>query len=138
MNQIFVFDTNVLINAVLSPTSLSNKAYRIAYQEGIVVYSRATLAELEEKLQLSRFDKYVHITRRMVFYDDYEMTAFPITITESIVACRDPKDDKFLELAKSANADCIVTQDEDLLVLHPFEHIPILTVRSFIDRYGRR
>ena len=65
MNKIFVFDTNVLINALLSPASLSNKAYRRAYQEGIVVYSEATLAELAEKLRLPRFDKYVPLSRRL-------------------------------------------------------------------------
>ena len=138
MNKIFVFDTNVLINALLSPASLSNKAYRRAYQEGIVVYSEATLAELAEKLRLPRFDKYVPFSRRLVFYYDYEMTAFPTSVTESIAACRDPKDDKFLELAKSVHADCIVTMDDDLLVLHPFDNIPNLNVPTFMNRFGWR
>ena len=48
---------------------------------------------------------------------------------------RDPKDDKFLELAKSAYADCIITKDDDLLVLHPFEDIPILNVTDFLNRF---
>lgn len=48
---------------------------------------------------------------------------------------RDPKDDKFLELAKSAHADCIVTKDDDLLVLHPFDGIPILNVTDFLNRF---
>ena len=41
--------------------------------------------------------------------------------------CRDPKDDKFLELALNGKATHIVSGDEDLLVLHPFRGIPILT-----------
>ena len=138
MSRIYVFDTNVLISALLSPASLSNKAYRKAHRDGILVYSTATLAELEEKLTIPRFDKYVPLARRLVFYYDYEMTAFPTTVTETIVACRDPKDDKFLELAKSANADCIVTMDNDLLVLHPFENMPILNVPTFLNRLSWR
>ena len=80
MSRIYVFDTNVLISALLSPASLSNKAYRKAPRDGILVYSAATLAELEEKLNIPRFDKYVPLARRLVFYYDYEMTAFPIFI----------------------------------------------------------
>lgn len=63
------------------------------------------------------------------------MNAFPIVVTHIIQACRDPKDDKFLELAKSANADCIITKDDDLLVLNPFEGITILNVTVFLNRF---
>ena len=135
MMRIVIFDTNVLINAVLSPTSLSKKAYRKAFKEGIVVYSEKTLAEFYEKIYLPRFDKYVPLSHRLVFYHDFAFNAFPITITHTIQACRDPKDDMFLELAKSANADCIVTKDDDLLVLHPFQGIPILNVSDFLIRF---
>ena len=100
MSRIFVFDTNVLINAVLSTRSASATAVRKALREGILVYSDKTLAELHEKMYLPRFDKYVTLKQRLKFYYDYEMNAFPIIIRHSIKACRDPKDDKFLELAK--------------------------------------
>jgi putative PIN family toxin of toxin-antitoxin system len=43
-----------------------------------------------------------------------------VTITERIAACRDPKDDKFLELAVNGHADLIVSGDGDLLALNPF------------------
>ena len=54
-----------------------------------------------------------------------------VTVTREIRACRDPKDDKFLELAVSGQADVIVTGDDDVLALHPFEGIPILRMREF-------
>lgn len=135
MSRIFVFDTNVLINAALSTNSASATAVRKALREGILVYSEKTLAELHEKMCLPRFDKYVTLKQRLIFYYDYEMNAYPIIIRHSIKACRDPKDDQFLELAKSAHADCIVSKDEDLLVLHPFENIPILNVPNFLSRF---
>lgn len=84
---------------------------------------------------MPRFDKYVHLSRRLAFYYKFEATAFPIRIDCEIQACRDPKDDKFLELAVSAYADCIVTKDNDLLVLHPFQGIPILNVTDFLNRF---
>ncbi len=135
MSRIFVFDTNVLINAALSPRSASRTALLKALREDILVYSDKTLQELHEKMYLPRFDKYLSLKQRLVFYYDYEMNAFPIIIRHTIKACRDPKDDKFLELAKSANADCIVSKDQDLLVLHPFEDIPILNVPAFLNRF---
>lgn len=135
MSQIFVFDTNVLISAALSPRSASRTALRKAFRAGIVVYSDKTLAELAEKMPLPKFDKYISLARRMVFYYDFQMEAFPIIIRHTIKACRDPKDDKFLELAKSANADCLITKDNDLLVLHPFEGIPIVNVTDFLNRF---
>jgi hypothetical protein len=57
-----------------------------------------------------------------------------VDITERIAACRDPKDDKFLELAVSGKADVIVSGDGDLLDLNPFRDIPILTPAAFVQR----
>ena len=57
-----------------------------------------------------------------------------IEITQEITTCRDSKDDKFLELAVCGNADCVVTGDQDLLVLNPFRGIPVLTPKEFLDQ----
>jgi putative PIN family toxin of toxin-antitoxin system len=57
-----------------------------------------------------------------------------VTPTKKVTACRDPKDDKFLEAALVAKADCIVSGDADLLVLNPFEEIPILRPAEFLAR----
>lgn len=48
-------------------------------------------------------------------------------------ACCDPKDNMVLELAVAGGANCILTGDADLLALHPFRDIPILTPRQFLD-----
>jgi putative PIN family toxin of toxin-antitoxin system len=56
-----------------------------------------------------------------------------IEITESVIACRDPKDDKFLEVAVCGDASLIITGDKDLLDLHPYRGISIVTPRQFLD-----
>jgi putative PIN family toxin of toxin-antitoxin system len=56
-----------------------------------------------------------------------------IEIFEAIHACRDPKDNKFLELAVNGKADYIITGDNDLLILHPFRAIPVLTPQAFLS-----
>ncbi|MCE7922369.1 MAG: putative toxin-antitoxin system toxin component, PIN family [Haliscomenobacteraceae bacterium CHB4] len=52
---------------------------------------------------------------------------------EEIQACRDPKDNKYLEAAVAAQADCIISGDPDLLALHPFRNIPVLSPRDFLN-----
>ncbi len=53
-------------------------------------------------------------------------------MTEQINECRDLKDNKYLELAFSGQAECIVTGDDDLLVLNPWRDIEILNVQEFL------
>jgi predicted nucleic acid-binding protein len=53
-------------------------------------------------------------------------------VIEQIYECRYLKDNKYLELAVSAKAECIVTGDDDLLVLNPWRGIEILTVQEFL------
>jgi len=56
-----------------------------------------------------------------------------IDIKESIRVCRDSKDDKFLELAVNGGAACIISGDEDLLILNPFRDIPIIKPDEFLN-----
>lgn len=60
-----------------------------------------------------------------------------VEITERIAACRDPTDDKFLELAVNGSADLIVSGDRDLLALDPFRSIPIITPAVFVQRVAQ-
>jgi uncharacterized protein len=49
--------------------------------------------------------------------------------------CRDPDDDNVLALAVAAQADLIVSGDQDLLVLVQFESVPIITARAALQRF---
>jgi hypothetical protein len=95
------------------------------------------LAELERVLDREKFDHYlsrearqafVHLIRRNVrlfaLQDADRSAVYP--------TCRDPKDAHFLALALAAEADLLVSSDEDLLVLHPWRGIPILTPAGFL------
>ncbi len=82
-----------------------------------------------------KFDRYVIREDRERFLVAFLRAAIAIEITEPIAACRDPKDDKFLELAVSGGATCIVTEDNDLLALHPFRGIPIVSVEQFLASF---
>jgi putative PIN family toxin of toxin-antitoxin system len=55
-----------------------------------------------------------------------------VPIIQVVRECRDPKDDKFLELALNGRADLIITGDADLLVLNPWRGIEIVTPREYL------
>ncbi len=94
--------------------------------------SESSFQELEKILKRPKFKKYVSLESRNQFITKFELESEQITITEKITICRDPKDNKFLELAINGNANCIITGDQDLLVLNPFRGIQIITVNEFL------
>jgi len=57
---------------------------------------------------------------------------------EDITACRDPKDDKFLEVTVAGQADVLVSGGQDLLVLHPYAGIPIVPPNAFLRMLDRQ
>ncbi len=131
-NRRFVFDTNVLISAFLFSQSKPRQALDQATVIGVIVLSSSVLSELEEVLYRPKFDRYLTKERRQEFLEDLTENAQFIDVTEQINECRDPKDNKYLELALSSQAECIVTGDDDLLVLNPWRGIEILTVQEFL------
>ncbi|XZN91863.1 MAG: putative toxin-antitoxin system toxin component, PIN family [Microcoleus sp.] len=136
MTNRFVVDTNVLISALLFKNSVPFRAIELAEKQGIILYSEATLNELEQVLNRKKFNKYLSLEDRQVFLLKFISASELVSITEKISVCRDEKDNKFLELAVSGNANVIVTGDLDLLVLNPFQAVEIVTPDIFIDRFS--
>lgn len=95
------------------------------------MFSEAVLQEYAGTLSNSKFDKYLSLERRLNFLEKLIAAGDLIPVVEAIKACRDPKDDKYLELAIACGASCILTGDKDLLVLNPFGNISILTPADF-------
>ena len=132
-----VVDTNALISRLLLPTSVPSQAVRKAVEEAQLLVSEATLEELADVLSRAKFDPYITIEERQEYLRRLGRIAEMVPIVHVIRACRDPEDDKFLELAVNGAADLMVTGDDDLLVLHPFRGIPILTPASYLERGSR-
>lgn len=130
----FVLDTNVVVSAVLLPRSVPRQAFDLAFIRGIVLVSESMLDELDDVLRRPRFERYVSEDERLQFLTIFIRDATVAEVTEVIIDCRDPKDNKFLELAVSGNATCIISGDADLLVLHPFRGIPVVTPQEFVSQ----
>ncbi|MBD0372590.1 MAG: putative toxin-antitoxin system toxin component, PIN family [Pyrinomonadaceae bacterium] len=131
----FVFDTNVIVSAALLAGSIPRQAFDKAIDEGRILISVPVLLELSEVLSRNKLNKYLLEEDRMRFLIALLKEAELVEITEVITDCRDIKDNKFLELAVSGKADCIVSGDEDLLVLNPFRATPILTPKEFLHSF---
>jgi uncharacterized protein len=114
-----VVDTNVFVSAALKSASWPASVVRWIDQHSGFLKSAATEAQVIEVLQRRNIalrlpPSYLDNVRRIF------SAAEEITIVQRIAACRDPTDDKFLELAVNGRGDMIVTGDSDLLILNPF------------------
>lgn len=127
-----VIDTSVVVSAVLLPRSVPRQAFDRATAAGKILLSAATLDELNDVLRRPRFDKYLHEAERLEFLAALVANAEIIHVTEVITDCRDPKDNKFLELAVSGRASHIISGDQDLLILNPFRGILVVTPQAFL------
>jgi uncharacterized protein len=128
----FVFDTGVLVSAAIFPASVPGQALRQALRRGRLVLSQATTEELAEVLSRPKFDRYIRPHTRRRFLAAVVRRADIIEISQLFTPCRDPKDNKFLDVAVSGQASFLVTGDSDLLALNPFQSIPILTPANFV------
>ena len=135
MTKPFIFDTNTLISAYILANSKSRRAYIKAFDTGIVICSIATFDEFAETIVRLKFEKYLPLDKRVSAIKEFLAKAALINVEIAISECRDPKDNKFLELAVCAHASCIITGDKDLLILHPFRGIPILNVVDFLKEF---
>ena len=111
-------------------------ALDLALRRGKILLTFSTLAELYDVLSRKQFRRYINEEDIRRFLAALTREAQWVDIDVEIDACRDPKDNKFLELAVCGQAEYIVTGDADLIVLHPFQGIQILTPNSFLEILG--
>jgi uncharacterized protein len=128
-----VVDTNVLISAALKAQTAPRQTIRWIQQHGIFLKSSATEDELLRTLAKPKLLSLLVDRAFIQGLTDLVRAAELVPIVDEIRACRDPHDNKFLELALNGRADVIVSGDDDLLVMHPFQGIPILTAASFLS-----
>jgi putative PIN family toxin of toxin-antitoxin system len=132
MPKRLVIDTNVLVSAALMPHSLPASLVRYAFEFSVLLSTESTLMELDTVLHRPKFDRYVSMQERKRFYEDVKGAAEYLDVHTWTPVCRDPKDDKFLALAVVGMADFLITGDQDLLVLHPFQKVAIVTPQDFL------
>jgi len=132
-----VIDTGVLVSALIRRHGTTGEVLR-ALRDGrfTAVYSAEMLVEVIDVLSRSSFRTKYHVEPEDItaLINLLRLRGEAVTPHRKIAACRDPKDDQFLEAAVAGKADCLVSGDADLLALTPFENIPIVRPAEFLAR----
>ena len=134
-----VIDTSSLVGAVLRAGSAPHRTWLRAQGSNTILACSQTLSEIERVLHRERLSRFVNPIARDRFLTLYRETVELIEVDLSQPLdppCRDPKDHIFLALASAGDADVIVASDRDLLVLDPWNGIPILTPSQFLEQFS--
>lgn len=132
-----VVDTGILVSALIRPKgTIGGVLHALRDGRFTTIYSTPMMLEVADVLSLAKIQEKYHIQP-----DDIEALINLVRLRgelvipkQTITACRDPKDNKFLEAASAGEANVIVTGDDDLLVLNPFEGVDILRPAEFLEK----
>ena len=130
----FILDTNVIVSALAFPSSKPRQVLDAARKEGMVLASLDTLEELVRTLRRPKLAAYITAAEREAFLEAFSATVELVEVKERLALCRDPHDDKFLELAVAGGADYLITGDADLLVMERFRTTAILAPAAFLEQ----
>ena len=132
-----VIDTGVFVSALIYRQGRTGSVLR-ALRDGrfTAIYTTDIVVEIIDVLGRPKFRAKYHIEPDDItaLVNLIRLRGELVTPIQKVTACRDPKDDKFLEAALAAQTDCIVSGDADLLELTPYKEIPILRPAEFLAR----
>lgn len=136
-----VFDTSTVIGAALKVGSKPHQALMLALDFCVLCGSEQIMAELAEVLNRGYFERRLAQPDRDTFLAMIRKNVEICWVEETAVVsldppCRDVSDNFILALALAAQADAIVSSDQDLLVLHPWRGIAILTPAQFVSQFS--
>ena len=132
-----VIDTGVFVSALIRKQGTTGDVLR-ALRDGrfTAIYTTDIVVEIIDVLGRTQFRAKYHIEPDDItaLVNLIRLRGELVTPTKKVTACRDPKDDKFLEAAFATQTDCIVSGGADLLELTPFQEIPVLRPAEFLAR----
>lgn len=125
-----VFDTNILVSALVFPGGRGDAALRriIAGTDQLVM-SRAILDELLDVLSRKFARDAEELAHGAVFISELAMVVAP---RRRLRVVQDDPDNRILECAIAGRAEAIVTGDKALLTLKNFRNIPVVTLRTYL------
>lgn len=125
-----VVDTNVWVSFLIGKR-LSALKDSILKGRVEVYLSDELYQEIIKVLEYPRLKKYVSLAG---FFELMNLFGGKIHFIKPdcvITDCRDSKDNYLLELAVTANADYLITGDDDLLTLDPYRNLRIVNPPNF-------
>ncbi len=129
-----VIDTNIILSA-LGWGGTPGKVIDLCLEGKCkMVVSQPILQEIEDVLNRPCFGFIASDLKKEFLITLSEMAEI-INPSTKISASRDPKDDKFIEVAIAAGAKYIVSGDKDLLTLKSYGTVTIITAAEFVKRF---
>ena len=133
-----VIDAGVVLSSALFSHSVPATLVDWALANGRVLISNETMAELSTVFHREKFDRYSPREARLDYLWVYSRQVHQVEIQTRTNACRDPKDNIYLDVAINGQATHLITGDNDLLVLNPFQGIKILKPAAFLESVHAR
>jgi putative PIN family toxin of toxin-antitoxin system len=133
-----VIDTNVLVSALIRRQGVSGQVLRhLRNGSFTILYSVPLMVELVNVLSRLHIQSKYHVQSDdiIALINVIRLRGELVSPNQMVEACRDPKDNRFLEAALEGKADMIVSGDADLLELREFKAIPILSVAEFLAQF---
>lgn len=127
-----VFDVSSLVGAAIRRDGVPELALRRALRIDQIAVSEAIIAELLDVFARPRLQRFLDPELRDEVLSELHASGLFFVPSERVTDCRDPKDNKYLELAFAAAAATIVSSDDDLLVLHPWRGVQILKPAAYL------
>jgi uncharacterized protein len=126
-----VFDTNVLVSALVFPGGSGEAALRrIVEERDQLVISKPVLDELLGILGRKFARDAEELAHAAVFLSELGVLARP---RQRIRVLKDDSDNRVLECAVAGRAEAIVTGDKALLALREYRGVRILSLRDYLD-----
>ncbi|HEY1325804.1 MAG TPA: putative toxin-antitoxin system toxin component, PIN family [Casimicrobiaceae bacterium] len=126
-----VFDTNILISALLFPGGRGEAALRrIIEERDELVLSKPIVDELLGILARKFFRDAEELAHVAVFISDIATLVRP---RRRLAIVKDEPDNRVLECALTGNAEAIVTGDHELLALREFRGVRVLSLRDYLQ-----
>lgn len=123
-----VLDTNVLVAALVARGACNELVEHVALRHTLVT-SEGLLAELSDVL--TRKFRYAAADAREAVALARSRATVVVPAVLSAPVCRDAADDMVLATAVAGECACLITGDDDLLVLGSYSGIPILKPTAF-------
>lgn len=127
-----IIDTNLWISFLLTRNFSKFDRLMSAEQKTLLI-SQELLEELVEVAERPKFRKYLDISDLTDVLVNLKQKAELVQVSSQINVCRDDKDNFLLSLAVDGNATHLLTGDKDLLHLHPFGEVQILTIADYLS-----
>jgi uncharacterized protein len=130
---LIVFDASTVVGAALKIDGVPARALLRAEELDVFALSNAVDAEITQVLNRPKFARAISPSRRELLLGILRAEAIWFDPAERVTDCRDPKDNKYLELALAAGAEVIVSSDDDLVDLDPWRGVRILRPAAYLE-----